>query len=819
MPNRRATLPIGLLLLTLAGCGPPEGSPQYWTSQASTCDPREVQCAQDLAEGLRVLFGRRGGAIVEVVPRPDAPDVADAPAPEWRAGLPAAPSLFDGLDRAEPPLPVPAGEVYETGPGRYRFEYDPDITEDAALRHRLGFIAGFARFMRNARIPGHPVDLGAAWPTQALMRRGMRDATAHFIERIIQRAEAGHEPWTLSAADLEWARDLRAASADETTVALVELMRRHRSSVPTATLYDTPFLAAQGCLVAVDVDDPDRCVEVTPQDGAPIDGFYARSADAADAILLEQALLALGHPAAPLATTLVGHTGRDWHDLETRAAARHDGFLFADEAAAEAFADAVAARLDADGGFTADGDDIWRAAGSGVRLVVEGPRVAWAAWAAADDGFDPQPFVERALAIAVEPLEDDDAVDDIECAESVPLPCDVRSPCCRGALYYEVNEMLGYGAQTPWIRLRSAAAVQAAQAAGRWSRDRLADHVDAHVRFASGIEETRADDTDAAAADSGAQFAGFYVPDSRTIVVYVPDGEPTESELWRGTLTLVHELAHLWQDSRFGLRARFADAWRSRGGGDGVEGLLVAIEGHAELVEDLFLDRFAAEHWDDADWLAAAQEARDRLRDYIDDLEQPARDGYTALRYTGGLALARDLVVSAPAGDGFVRAPTGERVADALFDDAPIDSADALRDLYGGRRGFPPGGLSLPTGDPEDAAGLITAHRGRLGAWQTALRLTPTVGFDRAVEIAIGLDLASEAVLLTGDGEAVFWFEARADGLRGLESTLDAWGETLAERAGHVYRVVGDDERAKLVVAPDDDLIDRALDGVRVVLQ
>lgn len=817
MRTRRATLSIGLLLLMLTGCGPPEGSPRFWTS-IDRCDPREPDCAQHLAAGLAVLFSGPG-ALVEVVPRPTDPDVADAPAPEWNAGLPAAPSLFDGLDRAEPPLPVPAGEVYQTGPERYRFEYDPDITEDAALRHRLGFIAGFARFMRNDSRPGHPVDLGAAWPTQASIRRGMQAATAHFIERMLERAEAGHEPWTLSAADLAWARDLREMSADETTVALVELMRRHTKSRPLSTLYDTGFSAALGCLVGVDVDDRDRCVRVTPQDSAPIGGFYARSAGSADAVLLEQSLLALGHPAAPLAAALVGHTGRDWHDLASRSAARHDGFLFADDDAAEAFADAVAARLDADGGFTADGAATWRAPGAGVQLAVEGSRVAWVAWAAADDGFDPQPFVERALAIAVEPLPISEDVDDIACAESVPLPCDVRSPCCRRALHRNVDDRLGYGTGSPRIRVRSATATQAALAAGRWSRDRLADRVEARVRFASGVEDALADDTDAAAADDRARVSGFYVFDSRTIVIYVPDGEPTESELWRGMLTLVHELAHAWQDRRYGLRARVADALR--GPSDDIEGLLVAVEGHAEVTQDLFLDQFADARWEDADWLAAAQDARDRLRTYIADLDQPARDGHNALRYTGGLALAREFVVSAPEGDALFGSTAGRRVADALFEDPPYDSRDALHALYGGQRGFAPSGLSLPTGDPEDpeVAGLTTLHRARVGAWALALRLVPTLGFDRAVELGRGLDLASEAVLATDDGEAIFWFEARADGLRGVESALDGWGAALAERAGHVHRVIGDDDRVKLVVAPDEALIDRALDGVRVVIE
>ncbi|MEZ4437078.1 MAG: hypothetical protein R3F65_32175 [bacterium] len=775
--------------LALAACAEdePEPVPTPAPAALTACDPREASCVSTLAAALAAAHGIPWDPAIPVTVTPlPSTSRPRLPAPAWDAHLEEIPTLFDALDALEPAAPEPAGRALLLGRDGLVFQYDPRLDDDAdgAARHRLGLFMGLGPELRARAAPGHPVDLGSPWPTLHLAREGLQRAIARRVEAAARRADAGLDPWAPDPALLAAARAWREETAAPEAVAAVALLDGYDGDA-RALLVDGPAALADDCLPRLDgLDLP--CVGVEQRDGIDaIEGFEPREAQAGDAILIEEALRAAGHPAAAHAHAIELHVGRTWHRLADGAAMRRDVFRLNTPEAAEAFEAALAEP----GIFvTRDHRVVTRIGG---------------------DAVDPEVFAERPDTYASIPIAAAGVVLAVggegggECR--VALPCDVRLDDCRTCLIGDVEAMLGPLGAWPAVAELTPAEAALVYNGPLWAGDRLHARLDAAARFALGIERVRRSTTDEAAATQVSQVAAWYEGGRR--VVLIADRDAERDFVWENRV-FVHELTHAWQSDRHGISARRALA---AGPGDASEAYRVAVEGHAMLVEVLWhaaLDGVAAE----VDWRAAATLMTSDLAWRLGGEPEPALTLAPLLRYSGGYALhARAFADSGDLGGG------------GLLTAAWASSAEVIARLRGERAPVAVA-VERPTSadDTLAAAGLTTLLRRELYAWPFALRIAPDgeAGDDDAAAEARGeaaLDAVSgwtagrEAVFVTGAGALAVWVEGRwsdAGALARARALVEAHVAALAARTGGVARVAVDGLALRFAVAPDAAALD-----------
>lgn len=246
-----------------------------------------------------------------------------------------------------------------------------------------------------------------------------------------------------------------------------------------------------------------------------IDDFEARGADAADAILVEEALRAAGpefaHPsAADLAMHIELHVGRVMHRFADGAGVRRDSFHLRTASAAEAFADAIAGAI---------GDE--------ARVIAREGRVVVMTTAAGDinaaafafnapvDRYAPLPIDASGTVLslggdrpALDPAIAASGIEQARCRHIVP--CDLRAADCRECLIGWVEGTLGdFGARPQIIEL-SPDEAEAVYTGPLWAGDRLFGRLDAAARFALGVDRVRRDSTDEAAISRARRVAAWY---------------------------------------------------------------------------------------------------------------------------------------------------------------------------------------------------------------------------------------------------------------------------------------------------------------------
>lgn len=796
--------------LALAGCD--DEAPPLWSPDLVPCDAREVACVERLARGLAALHGVPWPDDIVVEIEESGGGSPEPPFDWWFRAAQTPPSPFDVLDRSSPPIISRVGSVRVFGDDRLVFRINPRVTRDPEARHRVGLIYSLSLHLRGRVMPGHPLDAYANFPTETTLRSAVRTALALMIEQAIRRADAGEPPWHFSAEQYAKVQQLRAEESGPELVALARLHALHDPDDPRALLLFLPAAIARGCLIGFDLDDASRCVHVEPavfED--EIEGFVARGADAADGVLLEEALRQAEHPAADFALDLRAHLGRDYTRADG-AGVRRDTFVFFDAATARGFADTLAAALDDDDRWQAGEDGQWLFVGDDdappggeARLMIDGAEVVRVA---GTDGVDTTPFLEGA-GVIVEPMSDPPVLEDVPCEARPPLPCDVRTACCRERLVEAAEQLLG---PMPDIRLRVIDPETAVQiyVGPQWADDRLASRITARVRFANGVDHTLRESNDAAAEEQARRVLAWYYNTLRAVFMVVPTAPLDERDLLRENSTVVHELAHAWQDARYGLSAtRLAARARSS---DAEAAWVTRVEGHAEMVAEVFEVMVEGQSPDALDWQAWADALAARMREALDEADEPARTHNPWLPYVGGLATAArvfdggaDLVA---VGDRITASPdsTGA-VLGAVYevDAAPADAFEWPTAAEGDD------GMS----DEGPLFGTVLAHRGAIGPWPLALRLTPSLGGSAAIDAALGVTSAREAVALHPDGPLT-WIEVRADFAEDtLADGLDGLGLALAERTGGVYRLERAARRSTLVVAPTEALLDATLGAIR----
>lgn len=779
-----------LIAAALAACGEDDPAP---SAGLTACDPRAAPCVSTLAAALAAAHGIAWDPDIPVVVMPlPSSSRPPLPAPAWDAHFDDIATPFDALDALEPAALEPAGRVALLGRDALLFQYDPrlDDAPDGAERHRLGLFMGLGPELRTRARPGHPVDLGAPWPTLHLARDGLRRAIARRVEAAAQRADAGLDPWATDPALLAAARAWRDATAAPEAVAAVALLDGHGGD-PRALLVDRPAALADACLPQLDgLDLP--CVGVEQLDAVDaIEGFEPREAQAGDAILIEEALRAAGHPAAEYAHAIELHVGRTWHRLADGAAMRRDVFWLVTAADAEAFAAALAAP----GVFVSRRDRIVTRIGG--------------------DAVDPARFAERPDRYRAAPITAAGAVlsagGEGGGACRVERPCDVRVDDCRACLIGDVEARLG--ALGPWPAIVEYTPEEAALAYNGplWAGDRLYARLDAAARFALGIDRVRRSTTDEAAAARVSRVAAWYEGVRRVVLITDPAAERDFE--WENAV-FVHEMTHAWQGDRHGLSARRAI---EAGPGDVAEAHRVAVEGHAMLVETLW--RAALDDGPAAvDWRASAAQIARELAWRLGGEAEPALTLASILRYFGGYALHALAFAETgdPGGGGWLTAPwTSSAEVVARLRGAPAPVAAAVERPTSG-------------GDALAAAGLATFTRRELYGWPFALRIAPDgeAGDDDAAAEARGeaaMDAVSgwtagrEAVFVARDGQMAVWVEGRwsdAAALGRARSLVEAHVAALAARSGGVARVAVDGLALRFAVAPDAGTLDVVWDAV-----
>ncbi len=781
-----------------------------WSADLVPCDAREAACVARLARGLAHIHGAPWPADIAVEIEEIGRGNPSPPFDWWWTTAPPPTSPFDVLDRAWPSVASPVGSVRLFGDRKLVFRINPRVENDAPLRHRLGLIRSLSAHLRNRVSPGHPIDNYGAFPTRTNLRSGVRTAIALMVEQAIQRAADGEHPWRFDAEQYAKVRDLRAREGGPELVALARLHALHDPDDPWAVLIGVPGAVGHGCLIGFDLDDMSRCVQVAPAVAADeIEGFVARSADAADGILLEEALLADEHPAAAFALDLRAHLGRHY-TRDDGAGVRRDTFVFDDTATAAGFARALKQALDDDPLWDADGDrwvfagDDDRPADGESRVIADGFEVVVVA---GTPGVDTTGFLDSA-GVRVSPLADPPALEDVACAPDAPLPCDVRQSCCRDRLFAETERLLG---PLPQIDLRAVDPETAVQiyVGPQWADDRLSSRVSAEVRFASGIDHRLRGTNDAAETERASRVLAWYYNTLRSVVLVVPTAPIEERNLLRENSTVVHELVHAWQDARYGLSAiRLAARLQL---GDAEAALITYVEGHAELVAEAFEAEVQGRAVDDIDWAAWADELVDLIAPALDDAEEPARTNDPWLPYVGGLAAASRAF---DAGADLVA--VGDRI-----EAPPVSTGAVLGALYDGTSAP---ALALPVATPgefEDGDlpaaldGAVTAHRGVIGPWPLALRLAAEIGGQAAIDAVLGVAGAREVVALHPEGSLTWIDVTAAFGDDALADGLDALGAALSERSARTYRIERDAARITLVVAPTAALVDAIFAAIR----
>lgn len=805
MPRPTRLAPLALTALAALACDD-EQTPSTWSDDLIPCDAREADCARTLARGLAAVHGvpwpddvRIDITVIEDI------EYAPLPAPWWSAHFQALPTPFDGLDDPPAGLPRPVGAVRRFGRAAYEFRIYDDVRGDDALRHRLGFIRGMSRHLRAQITPGAAVDRYSPWPTVRASRYAFQEAIAQLVELAIQRAAAGEDPWAFSPAERNLTRGVLEDTQSTEARALDLLLDAHDPGAPRATLVDLLGEFGAACLPAIESGDPGGCHIARADAPRPIDGFYARSADAADSAIAREALIPGGHPGAGYAAALSAHLGRDWHRADG-IGVRQDLFAFATPGDAEGFFTALARATEADG-WEADGPGRWLGddgplTDRALELRIERDRVTRISGPA---DLDLGPFFDDARGVSVSRFVEPAPLPDIECA-SAAAPCDARAACCRQALVRETESLLRGRIGPLDMQAYDPETSVDMYLGPRWALDRFGERITALVRFATGVDHTLRADTDAATEEQARRVLAWYQPDLRQVVMIVGDDRDLEQE----ARTVVHELAHAWQDEHFGIGARRLVA---RAQSSDAEAALVAVvEGHAQLVMSAFSARQQSIEPEDADWDGFADTLTAEIAPGLDDMDEPAREGDPWLPYVGGQAhAARNAALAIARRDPAPLTAAAEPIAAP-----PPSTAALLGEIYdrGAATRLP---SSLPTGAADPPAGLRLAHRAPVGAWALALRLTGSIGAEDAFDRTLPLTMAHEAVLLTTDDAPILWFEARTAGdLDRLYDALDAWGADLAERADHVYALALAPDRITLAVAPDEGLIEAVMATVEV---
>lgn len=818
----RPTLALPLLLWLIAACTPETPLWDDWSPDLSACDPREVPCAEALAQGLAAIHGVEWPAdLVVEVTEPHA-DGTPEPFTWWSRTLTMAASPFDVLDNYWPPLTRYTGSVLLFGDRRLVFRPNARVDgDDAAKRHRLGFILSLSTHIRARAWPGHPIDQGSPWPTRSYARSALRVAVANLIERAIVRADEGLDPWAFTTADRDRWQEVVDSSAAPEGYALIALHDGHDPANPRRMLLDLPAALGQTCLPAIAYGDTARCVEVAPLDTpSEIGAFRARRAQAADAVLLEEAMRRDKSPAAALASTLRGHLGRDWNSPDG-AGVRRDQFVFGSVSEAADFTRLVGQSLDGSEDWLPDGDGRWVAAPvepdpddegeepgpdphAGGSIELE-QREALVLMVSGTGGVDLAPFFEFGVGLDLLPLTDPQSLEDLPCeadsVDEVDLPCDVRTACCRQRLAVETKALLGSDIPLTRLVVFDPDTAVAAYIGPRWAGDRYSDRISAEVRFAIGIDRTFRSSNDEAAESRARRVLAWYENNRRRVVMIVPVGPGTERDWLRENSTFVHELTHSWQDARYGLTAERIEARRSPG--DRESALVTAFEGHAELVSGAFEAYVEAGTIEDVDWFDWATRLIALIAPAIDNAEEPARTSDPWLPYVGGLAAQARLY-----GELGDFTAVGDRIADP-----PAGTGEVLAGLYE-QDAAQPEANSIPTGDPESPvfADLTLVHRGRIGPWPLALRLAPDIGAEAAFDAVRGLTAARELVGLTPAGEAITWIEVRAAfGEDALAEALTAFGEALAVRSARSWTVVRAEGTTWLALGPDVEQLDQLI--------
>lgn len=780
-----------LVCVALVGCG--EDDPAVDPADGlAACDPARVECVRALATALAAAHGLEWDPAIDVqvteIPLVRHPR---RPAPWWNAHLDDIETPFDALDALEPTLPSPAGRAYLLGRDALVFQIDPRVEgDDAAERHRLGLYIGLLRELRVRARPGHPVDIGSPWPTLHLSRYALQVALAHIVEHAAQRGAAGLDPWAIQPELREDARARRAESAAPDAIAMAALLDAHDGD-PYALLVERPAALAADCLPRLDGQDV-PCVGVLREGADVFEGFEARAAQSADGILVEEAFRAADHPAAEVAHTIELHVGRTWHRFADGAAVRRDVYHTRSEADAEALAALLGGHVERDGAVV-------------VQLGATADDVDLAAFARAPSSFEPFALTEVGRVLA-----EGGEIGGGAC--TVEVPCDVRDAACQSCLLGYVEETLGEFGPRPRIVELTPDEAEVAYTGPLWADDRLRSRLDADARFALGVERVRRESTDDATLARARRVAAWYEGTRRMVLIA---DEASERDLEFENQIFVHEATHAWQSDRHGLSARRAIAYEP---GDGSEGHRVAVEGHAMLVEQLWLLDLDGRGHGDADWTGSSAQVADAMWARVGVEAEPAVDVSTLNRYWGGYALhARQFAATFdPAGGGRVADPwkTSAEVVALLRGDAVPAAAELDR----------PGS----EGDALADVGLMTFVRRELYAWPFLLRLVPDVmdgeGEDAdyargvgAADAVSGWEAGREAVFTTLAGETAVWVEGRyvdeaaADR---ADRVVARHVEALAERAGGVYRLERGGGVIRFAVAPTGDVLDTVWAGV-----
>lgn len=784
-----------LVCVALVGCG--EDDPTLDPADGLVaCDPAEVECVRSLATALAAAHGIEWDPNIAIevgeIPLVSHPR---RPAPWWNAHLDDIETPFDSLDALAPVLPSPAGRAYLLGRDGLVFQLDPRVDgDDAAERHRLGLYIGLMRELRVRARPGHPVDIGSPWPTLHLSRYALQTGLAYIVEHAAQRGAAGLDPWAIQPDLLEDARARRAETAAPEAVATVALLEGHDGD-PYRLLVERPALLARDCLPRLDGQDVE-CLGVERDGVDDFLGFEPRAAQSADGLLVEESFRAAGHPAADLADTIELHIGRTWHRFADGAAVRRDVYLTRSARDAEALAAVLAEGFD--GIVERDGATV-------VQLATTAADIDLAAFAWGPSSFETFPLVPVGRVLA-EGGERGGAPCTVE------VPCDVRDAECQSCLLGYIEETLGEFGPRPHIVELTPDEAEVAYTGPLWADDRLRGRLDAEARFALGIERVRRESTDDATLARARRVAAWYEGTRR--MVLIADDE-SERDLEFENQVFVHEATHAWQGDRHGLSARRAIAYDP---GDGSEGHRVAVEGHAMLVEQLWLLDLDGRGHDDADWTGSSVQVADAMWARIGVEAEPAVDVSTLNRYWGGYALhARQFAATLdPTGGGRVADPwkTSAEVVARLRDAEVPPALDLAR----------PGS----EGDGLADVGLVTYTRRELYAWPFLLRLVPDAadGEGEEADFARGVAAADavsgwvagrEATFTTLAGETAVWVEgqyvdeAAADR---AEVVVERHVVALAERTGGVYRMVREGGMIRFAVAPTGDVLDTVWAGV-----
>jgi len=385
--------------------------------------------------------------------------------------------------------------------------------------------------------------------------------------------------------------------------------------------------------------------------------------------------------------------------------------------------------------------------------------------------------------------------------ESLPsMPCDVAELDCQEAVVDRVRSF-GLNLEDVPIEVITRAEYGARVGAGAWARDDVEDAFRTDALWLLGFHRVRRDSAaEAEQAVRADAFAAFYDSGTRGISMILGDERDERVEV----IVLAHELAHAWQDARYGIRAlhrRVTDD-------DTAIAARAAIEGFADLIGVLMLLEIEGVATSDIDFPRWAEDVMAGLEARVGEREEPYLELRHAFQYGAGLAAAmRD----------FSRDLDPVAMAARLLDPPWSTTAEVAAAAEGGthaRRGLP----MERSVDAELASALDLAHFNSwvLGAWDLALLVHGTAPVRAALRTTATCERAAVSVFLDAAWAPVVVLDARfarVDGAQVYAEWLQrvfgrpSWQEDPDE-AGRRARLEVTGRRVTLMLA-DPEMLDR----------